>query len=70
MERIKIGQKVLYKGIRGVNSPALSYIESIEPATGKKDSQIIEILMQDIHLFVFVLKNGHVAYGKQISIIS
>jgi tRNA U34 5-carboxymethylaminomethyl modifying enzyme MnmG/GidA len=70
MDRIKIGQKVLFKGIRGVNTPALSYIESIEPATGHQTELITEIETKDIHLFVFILTNGHCAYSKQISIIS
>jgi hypothetical protein len=70
MDRIKIGQKVLFKGIRGVNTPALSYIESIEPATGHQTELITEVALDQLHMFVFMLANGHCAYSRQISIIS
>jgi len=72
MEKLRIGDKVIWRGSWGKDAPQVAEVEAIElNENGMKCGQPFEeiewYLVQDGRNFVVSLTNGHWAYGYQIS---
>lgn len=70
MKKLKIGDKVHWRGNWGMGKPEVAVVESIEVTKGGKEGDsVCEILWSKMYNrnVVVVLDNGHWAYAEQIT---